>query len=526
VDKLERTMGKSGINFKVKSMKVSKEEETKKADISEVIDLIKGGKRAAIGEKRIHGGVEKIKTAQGWVPTGKSKSKKEDNKESKGKFYADGKYFQTKAEVEAHVKAKATASATAKINAASGIKPVSPAPKTPKDKPKDDPSKREAPKKEKKKEEPATKVEISDEARKKMSEKAKEAKARSKAKSAENKKKINAITDEILAEGKTGLPQPGATVKTLTLSDTVYSEHLKAEVRLRGLATGKPSKELYKSPEGSNVNLVDSASFGKASQAIQKDLNSMLFETEVVLDSLGVEMKKPIDFVCQNINAVKNTQATFTPLKQAPLTANLNDRIDIKDRSSGLQKSLVHEIGHAIDFSMNEEGKTLSLFSQINRESKGQSRKDFDRLNEIIKEAPFYKDRSDKSYLTDPSEVFARAFEVHAYNKALKLNKEGKISDDFVNSYHPDFLKGSKKEAGMDAMNAQKTIDMLKEKGFKKESKEFEAQKKEYETNVEKVKGYRAKMNDFFSAQNAGTNTPADVEAGRKNKTRRYIYHN
>ena len=44
-------------------------------------------------------------------------------------------------------------------------------------------------------------------------------------------------------------------------------------VRVRGLATGKPSKVLYKSPEGSTTNMISVVSFGK--QAKKSKLNSI-----------------------------------------------------------------------------------------------------------------------------------------------------------------------------------------------------------------------------------------------------------
>lgn len=301
----------------------------------------------------------------------------------------------------------------------------------------------------------------------------------------ENKKKA-----EQRKAKKPQLPKEGKVAATSFLDATLKAKGSDRLVKYRGVATGKPSKVVYKSPEGIDTNLVGTVSFGKSSMVVQKELNQFLFQSEIVIDSLGIKMKKPVDFVCQNISTAKRTQATFMGLKDK---YESNDRIDIKDRTSGMQKSLIHEIGHAIDYSLTSpEEKKLSFFDKLSRNDHP-NKKDYERLKELLKEAPFYQDRSDKRYLADPTEIFARCFEVYAYDKALKLRAEGKLDNNFVDSFNPDFLKS---KASMEAGNlsGQKLVDVLKTSNKDKESEELSKLLKENDDQIARFKELKSEM--------------------------------
>lgn len=445
LDKLERTLGKQGTKFSVKDMKVTKQEDTKKAWIPEIIDLIKGGKRAAIGEVRKWGKYNFVKRADGW-------------------HYQDGPH---------------------------AGKPMGSVRSS---------KKKEAPKDNTPKDLKAT--------TEKFKQKAQELKAQNKKRSEERKEKISAITDEFLKEEgldkpkKPKLPEKGKIAPTALLGPEVKTKDGEKELRIRGLSTGKPSAVPYKSPAGTNTNMIGTVSFGKSSKEVQTQLNQQLFDTEILIDDLDITFKKPVDFVCQNVKDPKRTQATYTNLKDR---FDANDRIDIKDRQSGLGKSIVHEVGHALDYSLTEESEgKLSFFEKLKRQGSketGADKKDFDRMQELLKEAPFYQERSDKSYLSDPTEIFARGFEVYAYDRALNLHSEGKISDEFIHGFHPDFLKSKESLTALRGIKSEEIIPKLEALGETDLAAKLKPLVKQNQENVARFQAIRGELNDLVSQE-------------------------
>jgi|GEM_PF-3662582 len=197
--------------------------------------------------------------------------------------------------------------------------------------------------------------------------------------------------------------------------------------------TGKPSTftKKYKT----NTNLIGEVGFGKASKKHQEELNSFLNSADILLESMGIKFKEPVDFICQTLNSTSRTRATFTAYKKY----GIRDRIDIK-KSEDAAKSIMHEIGHAIDYASSEKDSFItSRFGEM----KQSGDPIFTKMKEIMQNAPFYEERSDKSYLNNPTEVFARAFEVYSFVKAEALVKEGVIPSEFLNTFNPDFLKSA-----------------------------------------------------------------------------------
>ena len=221
----------------------------------------------------------------------------------------------------------------------------------------------------------------------------------------------------------------------------------------RPSTTGKKSEITYKSPSNSTCNLVGNVAFGKASRHAQRTLNDNLQATEVLLSDLGVRFKTPVDFLCQDMeDSSRGVMAQFIS-KRA-----YNNRINLVKNVKTVNKSLLHEIGHAIDYSMEKKGIYGSYF----RGSPGEFKEELEELTTILRRSSFYeatgakdaitgkKDDNDielneetryAEYLKDPSEVFARAFEVYSYAHAEKMVDEGRLPAEYTEHFLPDFLR-------------------------------------------------------------------------------------
>jgi len=211
-----------------------------------------------------------------------------------------------------------------------------------------------------------------------------------------------------------------------------------------GANAGRPSDIQYASPKGVTANLVGHVAFGKASLKAQKELNEILQSSEIILSDLGVKFKTPLDFVCQNIASAKNTMATYAPFTSK---GTVNPRIDIKSKAD-LSKSILHEIGHAIDYALSDrEGYPSSSIHAGKTAGTGapspELQKVHKELSELFEGSDFFKaapaDRV--GYLSKPTEQFARAFEVYSYGKAKELSDAGKIPASVVETFRPDMFK-------------------------------------------------------------------------------------
>jgi hypothetical protein len=272
-------------------------------------------------------------------------------------------------------------------------------------------------------------------------------------------------------------------VSELTKDDLESKEGKK----FRGFSTGLPSKVEYKSPEGTDTNLVGHVAFGKATLGAQQKLNENLKTAELILDDLNVRFKTPVDFVCQSLKATSKESASYNPMSRF----DVRHRIDLR-RDTGLQKSLMHEIGHAIDYSAGPkapDGKDGDLgdaaflsHSVLNKiESFGDLE---DKLKELVASAensPYYSESQKGKfgkYLRSKTEVFARGFEVLAYKKTRELVDAGKVGPEMLESFTPDLIKASKSQVPK--------IDDLNPQDYPKFSKELE-QIRELKTEIKDI---------------------------------------
>lgn len=204
--------------------------------------------------------------------------------------------------------------------------------------------------------------------------------------------------------------------------------------------SGKRSDIPYKSPESSTCNLVGYVALGKSSQKMQKHFTEMIQCAEVVLSEMGVKFKTPLDFVSQNVSSQKITQAEFKNYG-----TRANDRVNIKGKGHFYAKSILHEIGHAIDYKMNDESRdSASAKHKYGVDEDTGLKKLHKDLSDIVTSSQFYADAPTgkfKRYLNIPTEIFARGFEVYSYTKGLELVAEGKIPQSFIDGFRPDIFK-------------------------------------------------------------------------------------
>ena len=239
--------------------------------------------------------------------------------------------------------------------------------------------------------------------------------------------------------------------------------------------TGKLSSKdnQYMSPKGSTCNLVGNVAFGKASHLAQRQLNQKLQMTEVLLTDMGIKMKTPMDFICQDMeDGQRGVMAQFLPMNQ-----HRNDKINLAKNLKTVNKSLLHEIGHGIDYAMEQKGLAGSFF----RGSPGHFREDINQLTDVLRNSKFYEatgakdapgnkdddflvpDERYANYLKDESEVFARAFEVYTLNHAQEMVSEGKLPAEYIENFVPDYLKAGFTQRTIDPDAYDETMDKVTE---------------------------------------------------------------
>lgn len=237
----------------------------------------------------------------------------------------------------------------------------------------------------------------------------------------------------------TDAPERGYSVDALT-----KRAYKTSSGRVLKLPDGKPSKVPYKSVPGSKANLVGLVAFGKAKPPVQAELNELLNGAELILDQMGISFKTPIDFVCQNVTRSTKTLGVFYNMQEVP---ELRPRINLKSDDS-TAKTLMHEIGHAIDNALGEGSKYFSHAVMTDMNAQALSRT-FGELSAEAQTSPYYRQSKGayRKYLNIKTEMFARGFEVYAYVEAKKLVDAGKINPKFLEDFTPDLLKGTPRPA-------------------------------------------------------------------------------
>ena len=193
------------------------------------------------------------------------------------------------------------------------------------------------------------------------------------------------------------------------------------------------------------TNLFKAVNLKKLPKKRVAEVHKMLRECNAVFAEMGLKLKVPLNFTAGTAlkeGDLRSTRAQYTG------GGSLERGVVLLDVSQA-ETSIMHEIGHAIDYAMStgKSGDTRSkdmgrLNDKVDRDVSDLEKayRDVLKLVEDSDYYEYYKKNDPKwhrSYLMTPTEVFARAFEVYSLGKAQKLVSEGKISKDFVDSYKP-----------------------------------------------------------------------------------------
>lgn len=191
----------------------------------------------------------------------------------------------------------------------------------------------------------------------------------------------------------------------------------------------KPSS--YKS--SSKSNMVANTSFGMASKGVQQELNDALSNAEKLIDKMGFKFKTPINFFSGNL---EDTGMSYN----GRFTKNTEDRdetpaIELAS-TNNVSKTLMHEIGHAIDNAWEHDVEEY----RSNTYGDAEIDQHFDIISDMVKSTSFYQDavKDDADYFLDTAEVFARGFELYSYFIAKDMVKDGQMDSKFLDKFFPD----------------------------------------------------------------------------------------
>jgi ADP-ribose pyrophosphatase YjhB (NUDIX family) len=267
-------------------------------------------------------------------------------------------------------------------------------------------------------------------------------------------------------------------------------------------------------PEGMDMelnkktNLIKAVDLGTSSAKIKKQFTEHVNNCNKVIDAMGITFKTPLKFEAKGLSSLgKRVRGTYQ---------NATKTIALKDMSAA-SKTLMHEIGHALDYAMQYMGhngrhsEQMMKLRSLKEEERGELHKLYGELHEIVTQSDYYQhvdSRSFKDYLVTPTEVFARAFEVYSLQKAEEL----KLPQDFMDTFVPDVFKTK----DPDVVRLQKELEALNKLPYEEASKPEINQKrlelrKEYQSKIEKTEGgwttvsedrqkeYKQKVSDIMS---------------------------
>ena len=211
-------------------------------------------------------------------------------------------------------------------------------------------------------------------------------------------------------------------------TDPKLQENLKEAEKVKEKQAGE-----YVSKINEDTNMVKSVDFSKTSQKNRDMLIRHLDDSNKIIKSMGIKFKTPLNFKCEQLgNGTKRTRAVYQRRRD-------EKSVILKDRAAA-NKSVMHEIGHGLDDALGGgRGFRSEELGSMDPELKAA----FTELSDIVTNSAYYveADKRFARYLTEPTEVFARAFEVHSLVKAEALLAKGEISKDFLDSFLPDIFK-------------------------------------------------------------------------------------
>jgi len=187
------------------------------------------------------------------------------------------------------------------------------------------------------------------------------------------------------------------------------------------------------------TNLFYSVDLSKVPQKRHEQMFKLLNGANSVIESMGVRFKRSLRFEAGNSLRAgddRSTHATYVG------GGGVDRRVVLKDMSHA-ETSVMHEIGHALDYAMASGDNEHSTRSSQMLEDKTELGQKYRDLEALVVNTDRYlsADSGHKTYLNKPTEVFARAFEVYSLGKAQALIANGKLDKSFIDGYLPDIFK-------------------------------------------------------------------------------------
>ena len=251
------------------------------------------------------------------------------------------------------------------------------------------------------------------------------------------------------------------------------------------------------------TNLIGSIEMGSTSKKLTEKFYEHLNTCNKLIDSMNIKFKTPLNFKAKGLATLgKRTRGVYI---------NSAKVIELKDMSQA-NKTLMHEIGHALDYALQENQYGRGRQAELARGETDLARK-FQELSQIVTTSEYYEDKetdaTHKRYLRTPTEVFARAFEVYTLKKAEDLN----LGQDFIDTFMPDIFKLRDPEIltlrdkikdltkqQIETSDPAKKTEILQEKDALKE--QFNARAKETNgwipVSEEKQKEYKMKISELM----------------------------
>jgi len=196
-------------------------------------------------------------------------------------------------------------------------------------------------------------------------------------------------------------------------------------------------------------------------------LTSHVTDAGSILDAMKVKFNTPINFSNSPHRRGEKINAHYIPkIKDGKFMHNI-----FLYNENKLSKSLMHEIGHAIDFSMSSNEGLISRTKDRLNISNDKLRTAYDDLINVMNNTPFFKNNVGLKNIDNDQEKFARAFEVYSYSKAKDLVVKGKIDPGFMKTFSPDvFLKISLTEQAKIEKKVNDHMDIILSKDKIKKS--------------------------------------------------------
>lgn len=223
---------------------------------------------------------------------------------------------------------------------------------------------------------------------------------------------------------------------------TVRQEHIK---KMSAEINPKDAKTAYEQPKLSS-GLIGEVKTGLASKEDQKKINNLVRASDRILKEFNIKLKdKPTIFSGKLLSDKESVTAYYLPKTNAI-------RIRKKDE---ITKSIIHEVGHAIDFALGEGNKPKSQMKGNDKVSR-----DIKKMFEIFESTDYYQRNKDAvssagdMIFDRASEKFARIFEAVCYGIYSDLVSKGQMKKGL--DFFPTALSAHRQQR--DLLKQRKTI--------------------------------------------------------------------